>query len=554
MRTRAQESRRATSGSTRVPLVRRRTRKRTQPKLTLGAPGDAFELEADRVAEQVMRMPETSVASAPAGPGGVRSIQRKCATCAAAEAAGRPAPCPACTGRGDDETIRRRPDGVGASGSTALDATTSATIRGLGDGGGVPLPARERAYFEPRFGRSFGGVRVHTGPEAVQASRAIHARAFTYGHSVAFGAGQYAPGTAAGRRLLAHELTHVVQQGAAPALADRQQPVRRTTKPTIQGDWIINNHARRATAGGATDGDLVEQAFQQICPMASRSGNRIVFAYGPPPPNRMEGCHCLYDIEGDLASKSPVLKGTPQIELAVDGWSSTAPWASPPIVNPRHPQGSFGWGYWTGGQTRSLKPFFRTVAHEICGHVVTWVRTGGTHGGGRRSTTGHNEAIKGENRIAAEHGVAVRHQRGLDRDPKTGKPLRGHRGESFLQATVTGFAHGNASTGRTNLSTVVTDAVNTIKTVNGGGLALMVQVEGFALRNEGNTVARARAKQVRAALARALSVVRGLQTPAAGRFQATLSTVQGGTSVVGRANTNRRVQVYLFHKLHSAGP
>lgn len=84
-------------------------------------------------------------------------------------------------------------------------------IRGLG--AGQPLPASERAFFEPRFGHDFGHVRVHADPEAQAASDHLHARAFTHGHHIAFGAGQYAPGTTAGRRLLAHELTHVVQQG-----------------------------------------------------------------------------------------------------------------------------------------------------------------------------------------------------------------------------------------------------------------------------------------------------------------------------------------------------
>lgn len=70
-----------------------------------------------------------------------------------------------------------------------------------------PLEAVARSYFEPRFGRGFGNVRIHTGSEANRLAHQIQARAFTIGRDVVFGAGEYAPATTRGRRLLAHELT-----------------------------------------------------------------------------------------------------------------------------------------------------------------------------------------------------------------------------------------------------------------------------------------------------------------------------------------------------------
>jgi hypothetical protein len=81
-------------------------------------------------------------------------------------------------------------------------------------GGGQPLPRSERAFFEPRFGYDFSSVRIHTDAHAAEAARVAKARAFTVGEDVVFGAGHFAPETPAGRRLLAHELTHTVQQGA----------------------------------------------------------------------------------------------------------------------------------------------------------------------------------------------------------------------------------------------------------------------------------------------------------------------------------------------------
>jgi hypothetical protein len=80
--------------------------------------------------------------------------------------------------------------------------------------GGEPLSPAARAYFEPRFGRDLSAVRLHAGAEAAAAARAVGARAFTVGSDVAFGAGEYRPQTAAGTRLLAHELAHAVQPDA----------------------------------------------------------------------------------------------------------------------------------------------------------------------------------------------------------------------------------------------------------------------------------------------------------------------------------------------------
>ncbi len=77
---------------------------------------------------------------------------------------------------------------------------------------GEPLDAQARAFFEPRFGHDFSQVRVHRDAKAVQSARAINARAYSAGRDIVFGENQYSPATAAGRRLLAHELTHVVQQ------------------------------------------------------------------------------------------------------------------------------------------------------------------------------------------------------------------------------------------------------------------------------------------------------------------------------------------------------
>ncbi len=89
-------------------------------------------------------------------------------------------------------------------------SVSSNLVRNLGPG--QPLNPAIRAFFEPRFGHDFSKVRIHADAQASESARAVNARAFTAGRDVVFGKGEYAPGTGEGRRLLAHELTHVVQQ------------------------------------------------------------------------------------------------------------------------------------------------------------------------------------------------------------------------------------------------------------------------------------------------------------------------------------------------------
>ena len=92
-----------------------------------------------------------------------------------------------------------------------------------GASGGEALQPRVRAYMEPRLGADLAAVRVHTGSHAAMLARDVGAHAFTLGRDVYFGAGAWQPDSSSGRRLIAHELTHVVQQGAAGAAAPRSE-------------------------------------------------------------------------------------------------------------------------------------------------------------------------------------------------------------------------------------------------------------------------------------------------------------------------------------------
>jgi hypothetical protein len=161
--------------------------------------GTPDEAEAERVARQVVHSHGT------AGHGGCSCGKTSCPKCAAKQAA---------TAR---VQTKEKP-----SGDSQLDLDNAASaVASLT--GGSPLDSAQRSFFEPKFGADFAGVRIHTGPEAEAAADRLNARAFTVGSDIVFGRGEYQPDSAEGQMLLAHELTHVMQQSAAPSVSSRVQ-------------------------------------------------------------------------------------------------------------------------------------------------------------------------------------------------------------------------------------------------------------------------------------------------------------------------------------------
>ncbi|HSZ60714.1 MAG TPA: DUF4157 domain-containing protein [Terriglobales bacterium] len=158
-----------------------------QTKLTINQPGDRYEQEADRVAEQVMRMPESAAAPDTRASGKDEvNLLRKCAECE------------------KEEKLQRKEI---AEGTGLAPPIVHEILRSPGQ----PLDTSARAFFEPRFGYDFRQVRVHHDAKAAGSCGSVNALAYTVGRNVVFGAGQYQPNTRAGRLLLAHELAHVAQ-------------------------------------------------------------------------------------------------------------------------------------------------------------------------------------------------------------------------------------------------------------------------------------------------------------------------------------------------------
>ena len=165
-----------------------------QPKLTVNTPGDAYEQEADAVADQVMRMQEGDAPIVQRMPlTSVGDVQRKCAAC-----------------EQEEQQAQRKESGGGDASGKAAPGIVSAV---LSSGSGRPIEGGTRQFMESRFGQDFGQVRVHTDSRAAESASAIQAHAYTSGRNIVFGAGQYQPESESGKRLLAHELAHVGQQG-----------------------------------------------------------------------------------------------------------------------------------------------------------------------------------------------------------------------------------------------------------------------------------------------------------------------------------------------------
>lgn len=195
----------------RAPVAERGARPLTslpvQAKLRVGAVNDPLEREADDVADRIVRMAQPPAATLQRCPGGCPDDQDLLRSTAILRR------CPG--GCSCEEPLLRVADTPGAPLGVDAERDIDRQRRG-----GVPLPPSTRRFFEPRFGASLAGVRIHTDAEAGRLTRQVQARAFTVGRHLFFGPGEYRPGTSAGQRLLAHELTHTLQQAhGRPAAA-----------------------------------------------------------------------------------------------------------------------------------------------------------------------------------------------------------------------------------------------------------------------------------------------------------------------------------------------
>jgi hypothetical protein len=195
-----------------------------QTKLTVNQPGDLYEQDAELVAERVMRMTDPAL-----------RLQRKCG-CGGATSSGES--CEACASPSMQLQRRAAP---GPDSRIKVPDIVHDVLRSPGHA----LNHDTRGFFEGRFGQDFSHVRVHTDDRAAKSAQAVNALAYTVGNDVVFGAGQYAPNSYLGQKLLAHELTHVTQNGSEVA-GGRQLEVR-SPDATFERN---TNHALEGKSGG----------------------------------------------------------------------------------------------------------------------------------------------------------------------------------------------------------------------------------------------------------------------------------------------------------------
>jgi hypothetical protein len=214
-----------------------------QAKLAVGSPDDPAEKQADEVAERVMRKPSGAGAI---GACNCTAGGEMCEECRKKELEA-PAAAP---------VIRRR---AGAGGAGSFDAP--AFVQQALGGAGRPLDAATRVDMEGRFGGDFSAVRIHTDQQAADSAKSIDALAYTVGDHIAFGEGQYAPRSDAGGRVLAHELTHVLQQRSnmrsTGQFSVRRQPAPQPVAgPPVVAPPVATPDAQRppaASPAGPTD-------------------------------------------------------------------------------------------------------------------------------------------------------------------------------------------------------------------------------------------------------------------------------------------------------------
>ena len=349
-----------------------------QRKLRVGSADDAYEREADSVADSVMRMPETNV-------------QRKCASCE------------------EEETLQRKETGSASGGMSAPPVVGEVL-----SGAGRPLDSSVRAFMEPRFGHDFSNVRVHTDSRAAESAKSVNAQAYTVGSNVVFGAGSYRPASTEGKKLIAHELTHVMQQ-------------RKTSGAALQRKVIVN-------ASGA---DEMVGLFNTMCPAGKfkKRGKKVIVPDAPCAAAN-KSCGCLCDVAQDKKRKYWInvfrAKNSPKTVTLHDKSRVRVPYPTqgprtrvgmhPHIYMPSAKGAGINFGLFTAGGALNWPPLWRILAHELCGHG----RLNQSYAGTKGTRRGHDATIDTENQIAAEHGEPAR---GKFADPRQGESCHGVTGD-----------------------------------------------------------------------------------------------------------------------------
>jgi Domain of unknown function (DUF4157) len=259
---------------------------RLQAKLTISSPGDLYEQEADRVSEQVMRMPEPQ-------------LQRTC-PCGGG--------CSQCqTEQPSQEHERLQTKRLQTSDPGQLSAPP--IVQEVLAAPGQPLDPGTRGFMEPRFGHDLSGVRGHPDAGADAASAAVGARAFTIGTDIVFRRGEFAPYTQPGRALLAHELAHVMQRQTGRPQLFRQaviKPHYPTEEEQRKIEELLSRHYKTTRVVTSATGETVIQKGRVLTgPQISELADRLEGPF----------LAALDALDGGGAESADVLDATAALEV-----------------------------------------------------------------------------------------------------------------------------------------------------------------------------------------------------------------------------------------------
>jgi hypothetical protein len=244
-----------------ISSVNSRSNVRVQPKLQINQPGDQYEQEADAMADKVMRMSDNEVAKSSYKNSEV-TVQRKCAECEKED---------------EEKKIQRKEN---SSSTRSFVPTIVHDV--LNSSSGKSMDNSTRSFMESRFNHDFSNVKIHDNNLAAESAGSINSLAYTFENHIVFNNDRYSPNTESGKRLLAHELTHVIQQsGMAPKsplntlIASTQFSFNQA--PNVVASNIIFNSGIQTISGSnehkllrMTDEELAAKA--EFKPSGGRSG------------------------------------------------------------------------------------------------------------------------------------------------------------------------------------------------------------------------------------------------------------------------------------------
>jgi hypothetical protein len=349
--------------------------KQQSANLPISQPNDASEIEADRMAEKVMRMPKSQTS-------------------------------------------------VSSDAGNQKSGNTFSQIRPQSEG--KPLPESARAFFEPRFGQDLSGVRVHIDATAASQSERLNAEAFTVGNHIMFGPGRFNPDSEQGRFLMAHELTHYIQQQRSGPQVNRRLVVNSSHPSGPPVSAPATDPAASLTP--ATRLSMMDSIITSLCPdfivdsgtgeVLNNSGaDRATLAGGSAP----TGCCCLA-ILADAAN-------TWTIDVSQVLGPHTIFAGRHVVLSPTSTPIEFG--SFTSGGSLAFQGQVPAAGHELCGHAA--LEELSVHPTGNRLTTNvHDPTVNIENLISTEQGVPASDLRGLAASGT-------HRGESVDRITVSQY-------------------------------------------------------------------------------------------------------------------